>query len=497
VRAALGASRGRLVRQLFAESVMVAVPAAVAGGGFAYLSLPLVQRLVPPQRTLSASVELDASVLGFTTALSTLAVLGFGLLPALRAARPPSGDATLGRGGGRAQTGRSHALLVVGEIAVAVLLVAEAGLLVRSLEALRGQYAGLRPETLLTLRTALSANRYWGAPRRTAFYEEVLEGVERLPGVRSAGYTTSLPLEWRGGGHEIVLEGQPPTPGRAWYVNHRQVSSHYLQTLGVELLEGRHFERRDAEGAPLVAIVNETLARRFWPGREALGQRLALAPGEPWRSVVGVVGDVRQMGASEPVEAEIYLPQRQVPSHPVLRPRDLVLRVAVDPLTLVAPVREVVHRVDPLQPVALMRTYAEILDEASAGRRVQGAVLAALASLSLLLAALGVYGVLAHWVTQRRREIGVRLALGAHPRAVLGAVLGHGARLTALGIGLGLLGCAAVAPVVRHLLFEVSPADPGTHLSVIALLALVAFAACLGPAWRAARVDPAESLRAD
>jgi putative ABC transport system permease protein len=497
VRAALGAGRGRLVRQLFAESLMLAIPAALAGLGLAQLGLPLVRWLVPPQRALSASLELDASVLGFTTALSVLAVLGFGLLPALRVARPASGANALARGEGGTAAGRTRALLVVGEVAVALLLVAEAGLLVQSLERLRGQYAELRPETLLTLRTALSIDRYWEATRRTAFYEEVLEGVESLPGVRSAGFTTSLPLEWRGGGHEIVLEGRPADPGRSWYANHRQVSSRYLQTLGVGLLEGRYFEPRDAEGAPLVAIVNETLARRFWPGLPALGQRLALAPDTPWRRVVGVVADVRQMGVAEPVQAEVYLPQRQVTSHGFLRPRDLVLRVEVDPRTLLEGVREVVHGVDPLQPVALVRTYAEILNEASAARQVQGGLLAAFAVLALLLAALGIYGVLAHWVAQRTREIGVRLALGARPQAVVAAVLLQGARLTGLGIGLGWLACAAVAPVVRHLLFGVTPADARTHLSVVALLAFVALAACLGPARRAARVDPAESLRAE
>jgi putative ABC transport system permease protein len=436
-------------------------------------------------------------VLAFTALVSVLAALGFGLVPALRVARPGSLEASLARSGGRGGSGRSHALLVVGEIAVALLLAAEAGLLIRSLARLEGQYTGLRPAQLLTLRTALSIDRYWGPARRAAFYEEVLAGVESLPGVRSAGYTTSLPLEWRGGGHEVVLEGRPPAPGQVWYANHRQVSARYLQTLGVELLQGRHFDERDAAGAPPVVIVNETLARRFWPGREILGRRLALAPGAEWRTVVGVVGDVRQMGAAEPVHAEMYLPHRQVTSHAFLRPRDLVARVDVEPLTLAAPAREVVRAVDPRQPVALLRSFEEILAEESAPRRLQGAVLAAFAALALLLAALGIHGVLAHWVAQRTREIGVRLALGAHPGAVVGTVLGRGARLTALGVGLGLLGCAAVAPLTRHLLFEVAPTDLATHLSVVALLAGVACVSCVRPAWRAARVDPVRTLRAE
>jgi ABC-type antimicrobial peptide transport system permease subunit len=210
-----------------------------------------------------------------------------------------------------------------------------------------------------------------------------------------------------------------------------------------------------------------------------------------------VVADVRQMGATEPVHPELYLPFRQVEGHAFLKPRDLVARTDVAPDTLVAAARGVVQGVDPLQPVALVRSFEAILDEASAARRLQGGILAAFAALALLLAALGTHAALAHWVAERRREIGVRLALGARPARVLAMVLGRGARLTALGIGLGLLACAAAAPLTRHLLFEVAATDAETHLGVVALLSAVALLACLLPAWQAARVDPARTLRGD
>ena len=495
IRAALGAGRGRVVRQLLAEGLLLCAPAAIAGVALARLGLPFVSRLLPPQLELSARVEIDAAVLAFTAVVSVLTALAVGLAPALRSTRGDPPNALSYHETPR--QGRVQAALVAAEIALALLLAVQAALLVRSLGNLTGQYAGLRPERLLTARTALSPHRYWNAAARAAFYEVVLERVESLPGVRSAGYGTSVPLEWKGGGHAVVLEGRPPEPGRAFYACHRQVSAGYLETLGVPLIRGRQLERGDAEGAPLVAIVNETLARSFWPEREALGRRFALAEGEPWRTVVGVVADVRQMGAAEPVQPEMYLPYRQVAGHAFLRPRDLVVRAEVEPALLAAGLRGAVRDVDPAQPVALIRTMDEILGEASAAPRLQGAILTAFAGLATLLAALGTHGVIAHWVARSTREIGVRMALGARPAGILAAVLRRGARVTALGVAIGLLGCLAVAPMVRHLLFGVLATDPVTYAGVAAALAGVALASGLFPALRAARIAPVRALRHD
>ena len=501
VRTALGASRARIVRQLLTESVLLASLGGAAGLLLAVWSFEFLKKLIPEGLALSADLRLDAAALGYALAVSFLTGLVFGLAPTLQASRVELNEALKqggGRGGLGAGGGRLRGALVVVEVALALVLLVGAGLMIQTVFHLRDQYAGFRPEEVLTARTVLPERKYADPERRAAFYDEVLARVRNLPGVVSAGYTTSVPLQWKGGANGFVIDGPAPPPGVAANAVHRQVSDGYLQTMGIALREGRYFDGRDDGRALPVVIVNETMARKYWPNDSALGKRIKfnLEKGrDPWRTVVGVVADVRQMGMDAPVKAEMYFPYRQIASHAFYRPRDLAVRAAGDPLALVPAVRAAVQAVDRDQPLSNIATMDKLLADETGSRGLAMALLAAFAALALLLAALGIYGVLAYFVTQHVPEIGVRLALGAQPRDILRLVLGRGMGLACGGLALGLAAAYALTRLVESMLFGVSANDPATFGAVALLLGAVALAACLVPARRAARVDPLVALR--
>jgi putative ABC transport system permease protein len=387
---------------------------------------------------------------------------------------------------------------VAAEIALAMMLLAGAGLMIQTVFKLRNQYANLRPETLLTLRTELPGVRYADHPRRTAFYDAVLERVRALPGVVTAAYTTSAPLVWKGGTSGFYPENVPLNRALSYDANFRQVSPEYFRTVGIAVLRGRAFDDHDTPESLPVAVINETMARHYWPGADPIGRRLK--PGDPdedipWSTVVGVVADVRQMGMDVPVKAEMYFSYRQVKTHSWFRPRDLVVRAGGDPAALIAGVRSAVRETDPEQPISYVRTMQEVLNEESAPRRIGTSLLSGFSMLALLLAAVGIYGVLAHFVGQHRQEIGVRMALGATPHSVLQLVVGKAMLLVAVGVGAGLLGALALSQLMAKLLFGVSPMDPLTYVGLPLVLAGVALAACWIPARRAMRVEPMEALR--
>jgi predicted permease len=499
VRSALGATRTRIVRQLLTESLLL----AAIGGALALLvassALSSLQQLVPPGLVLAVHPTLDGRAVALAVVLSAMTGLLFGLVPAMQATR---GDLNVAlRQGGRGMTGAGHhrlrAALVVGELAATLMLLVGAGLLGQTLYRMRYADLGLRAERLLTVRTALPQWKYGEESRRAAFYEDVLDRVRRVPGVVSAGYSTSVPLEWKGGTNGFVPEG-PVDPRRAYDANHRQVSTDYLRTMGIPLRRGRLFERMDGARTQPVAVVNETLARQFWPGVEVVGKRFRTRRDAPWITIVGVVGDVRQMGLDVPVKAEMYLPYAQVHDQPWFAPRDLVVRsTAEDPMTLAPAVREAVHAVDPEQAVANVRTFDEILDEEVVQRRLGASLVAAFAALALLLASLGVYGVLSFFVAQHTSEIGVRVALGASRRDILSLVLGKGMSLAVAGVALGLVGALALTRLVSSVLYGVSAADPATFAGAAGLLGSLALLACYLPARRAIKVDPMVAIRCE
>jgi putative ABC transport system permease protein len=462
-----------------------------------------LQQLIPPAMGLSARLTIDGKVLGFTLLVALVTSIIFGLVPALQASKTDLNEA-LKQGGQRTGFGagnrRLSSAFVVAEIALSLVLLVGAGLLIQTLNKLRGQYSGIRPENLLTLRTVLPETRYREHAQRLAFYTAVLERVQRLPGVTSAGYTTTVPLMWKGGTSGFTIEGRATEPGMGNDANHRQVTEDYLQTMGIPLKAGRYFQEGDGPQSLPVVIINEAMARTYWPNEDVLGKRFKIGDADsrrPWLTIVGILADVRQMGVDVPVKPEMYLPYRQVNYQQWFAPSFLVIRTTGEPTGLVAAVRREVQSVDPLQPVSNVETMAEILGDETAPRRVGMALLTVFAALALLLASLGIYGVLSYFVVQHTQEIGVRLALGARPADVLRLVLSKGMTMTLLGVGIGLGGALALTRLMSSLLFGVSAADPLTFIVISLILAGVALGACFVPARRATRVDPMVALRCE
>lgn len=501
VRTALGARRSQLVRQLLTESIVLSSAGGVAGVLVALWSFAFLRQLIPPGLTLFADLRIDPTVLVFTFALSVATGIVFGLAPAIQASRTDLNEA-LKQSGGRTTLSvgnrRLQSAMVIGEVALAMVLLVGAGLLIQTFARLQNQYAGIRPESVLTVRTGLREAKYKDQSRRSAFYEQVLERVNALPGVVASGYTTSVPLEWKGGTNGITVEGRPEESGVVYDANHRQITNDYFKAIGIALREGREFNESDnAESAPVV-IINEAMAHGYWPSEPALGKRFKHGRAEsnrPWMTIVGIVADVRQMGIDAPVKAEMYMPYRQAGSQYWYAPRDLVIRASVDPISLATAVTARVREVDPDQPVSNIRTMEQVLGEEFQQRRTGTTLLGVFAALAMLLAALGLYGVLSYFVTQRTPEFGVRMALGAQTADILRLVLARGMSLALAGVVIGLAASFALTRLMQSLLFEVNASDPATFAAIAALLALVAFAACYIPARRATKVDPMVALR--
>ncbi|HJP93207.1 MAG TPA: ABC transporter permease [Pyrinomonadaceae bacterium] len=499
LRMALGAGRARVIKQLLTESLLLSLVAGVLGTLLAYWSFTFLEGLVPPEMAISTTLNLDTRILIFTILVSIVTGVIFGLVPALQAARVDLNEALKQSSTRTTSTGRLRSALIVLEVALSLVLLIGAGLLIQTLFQIFQQYSFLEPEKILTMRTELPKEKYKEPQQRNQFFEQVLDRVEHLPGIMSAGYTTSVPLSWKGGTSGFYPEGtKSPIPGMAYDANHRQVSANYLQTMNIPLRQGRYFDQRDNEQSVPVAIINETMARQYWPGENAIGRRFKLGdPDEeiPWRQIVGIVADIRQMGLDEPVKAEMYLPYQQVKDQPWYTPRDLVIRTSGDMSSLVGSVRQVIREVDPDQPISNVATMAELLGTEASQRRMGMIMLVAFAALALLLASIGIYGVLAYFVTQHTNEIGLRMALGATRGNILFLVLKKGMGLTLLGVAIGVVVAFAATRLMSSLLFGVNAADPLTFTAVPLLLASVALLACYLPARRATKVDPLVALR--
>lgn len=504
VRAALGASRIRIARQLLIESLLLATVGSALGLLLATWSFTFLQRLIPDGLATSTKLGLDLPVLGFTVLVTLLTAVIFGLAPAFQASRIDLNEA-LKQGGGRsglnAGGNRLRSAMVVAEVALALVLLVGAGLLIQTFLNLRNQYSGLRPENVLTVKTVLSRSKYPQRAQRTAFYNDVLQRVKSLPGVVAAGYSTTVPLAIKGGTNGFSIEGrsveQAIAGGLSYDANHRQISADYFKTMGIPIKEGRAFNDGDNERSIYAAMVNETMAREYWPGENAIGKRIKLGdPGDPevpWMMIVGIAGDVRQMAVDEPVKPEMYFPYQQSIAS-FYSPQDLAIRTSVEPLGLVATVSNAIHQVDPEQPISNIRTMDQILGEETSSRELGMTLLSIFAGLALLLATLGIYGVLAYFVVQHTQEIGVRMALGAQRKNILGLVLKKGMALTFLGVGIGLAMAFALTRLMASLLYGVGTTDPLTYAMIAGLLTAVAFLACYLPARRATKVDPMVAL---
>jgi putative ABC transport system permease protein len=503
LRKALGAGDGRVVRQLLTESGVLAAGGVALGLVLAAASLGYLARLVPDVLPAGTAPALDWRVLAFTAAAALVTVLLFGTGPAWLTARS-SVNLALHKGAGRSGIARGNRLrsgLVVAEIALTAVLLAAAGLLLRSYAAVVQEDPGFDPSNLLVTATALPPSKYADPARRSAFYEGALREVRALPGVESAGYAMFAPLTIQGGTLLVTVEGAPPITQETfmrYVVNVRVITPGYLETLGLPLIGGRQADDRDlAEGAPRTLVINQTMAERYWPNDDAVGKRMKIGGQEgEWWTVIGVVGDMRQNALDAPPEPELYPPvSRNVPSGAFFWPRQLVVRTTTDPHSLASAVRDAIWRVDPDQPVSMQRTMDEIFDGHLANRNTQLTLVGAFAVLALLLAAVGLYGVLSYTVTQRTAEIGLRMALGASGGALVRAIVRGALVLACIGLAVGVAGALALTRLIESFLFGVSATDPLTFVAAAGLLLVVTAAAAYVPARRAANVDPMTALR--
>jgi len=495
VRAALGAGRGRLVSQLLTESLVLGLLGGLVSLFVAWVGMAALRQLLPQDSPVPGLTELglDPRVLGFALMLSLVTSVFFGTLPAWQLAGQDV-NAALQEGGPRQVGGVRRGLrlaLVVGEVALASMLLVAAGLALRSFAARLNVPTGFVAEGRITTQIALRTTRYRDPWVRLQTFQEIERRLAAIPGVRSVGATHVLPLTGEDSRRGVIVEGYVSPDESPMRAHPRAVTPGYLRAMGLQLVGGRVFGDADGSSAPLVAIVNETMARRYWPNGSPLGRRVAFTGTNDWREVVGIVRDVRHWGLARPVNPEIYVPLSQYPSGNM----NFVLATDLDPGALGAPLREVLRAVDPDLPLAAVRTMTAVTAESVAGHRSMMMMLAAFATMALLLAAAGIYGVMAHLVGLRTAEIGVRLALGAGRGRVLRTILADGVRQAAMGLAIGLGGAVALVRLGRGLLYGIEPTDPLTLVLVAALMLAAALAACLVPAVRAMRIDPVTALR--
>jgi predicted permease len=484
IRAAVGAGRRQLVRQLLTENLLLASAGGVCGLALAWWGSVFLKTLVPKAAAGLTSLTLDGRVLGFTLAVTLLTGLAFGLVPALQTLRVDLQNAL--KQGGRSGSGGSRAVeraLVIAEVALAFVLTVGAGLMIQTFVRLRNVDPGFQTRHLLTARVAMPETLYRNATRRDAFYSDAVRRLEALPGVTSAGFTNGVPIAFKGWFNGFKLED-----GREGTSNYRVVTPDYAAAIGLPLRKGRQIDARDGMDAAPVVLVNESFERKFWPGANAVGKRIWFGA---WVTVVGVVGDIHQAGLDAPPKPEVYLSAAQNPTAATW----LAVRTSGDPAMLAAAVRHELRAMDPELVVRDISTMENVLDREVGDRRTQMLLLGAFAGVAVLLASIGIYGVLAYLVAQRTREIGIRMALGAKPADVLRSVAGQGIGLAFSGVAIGVLGALAATRILAKLLFGIGATDAATFVSVAALLLLVASAASYLPARRAMRVDPILALR--
>jgi putative ABC transport system permease protein len=495
IRAALGAGRTRIFRQLLAESVLLALLGGAAGLLIGSFGISGLNGLIPAEFQGTVTISLDRWVLGFTLLVSIATGIIFGLAPALRASRTDLNESL--KEGGRTSAAASERrlsrnFLAAFEIALALVLLAGAGLVIRSFRRLLQVNPGFATQHVLTMQLDLPQSSYPKDTQIANFYYRLIERVQNLPGVESVGLVTPLPLTAHGWQGDFDIEGQPlPAPGHFPNSDYHTVSPGYFRTIGIPLLRGRLFAESDNHRVPLVAVVSENFARRYWPHEDPIGRRFQLGTGSPWISVIGVVGDTKQYGLTSRTRTEFYLSYLQRP----LSYMTVVVRTATSPLALTGEVRRQVSDLDKDVPVFNIRSMDQLLDESVSPQRMTMLLLGIFSALAMLLAAVGIYGVVSYSVSRRTHEIGIRMALGARQGDVLRLVLGEGMKLALIGVGCGIVAALGLTRLMASLLYDVKPTDPFTFVLVSLLLAGVTLLACYIPARRAAKVDPTVALR--
>jgi len=509
VRLALGATRFRLVRQLLAENLLLSVLGGALGLLLAVWGLSLVNARYSGALPLLNTAVIDDRVLGYTMLLALLLALIFGLAPALHASRPNLHDALKegGRGGaGGLRSSRTRNALVVAEISLALMLLVVAGLMIRTIVAYQRVEPGFDPRNLLTMNVSLPARDYPTEQQSREFFDRAIAQIAGTPGVKAVGATSRLPLAGssRNPRRSILIEGRPGAPiasaaDKPWALD-LIVSPGYFDAIGITLQMGRALSAQDSSQAQPVAVISRTMANKYWPNEDAVGKRFRFESSSAsdgtqgqWISIVGVAGDVRNDDVDEPPLPQVYLPHAQQPT----REMSLAVRTAGDPLRFVSAVRKSVWAVDRNLPVFGVATMNQLLFDDLAGIRIVVELLGAFALLALVLAAVGIYGVVSYGVAQRTNEIGVRMALGARGGDVLKLILRQGAKLAAMGVAVGLLGALALTRLMKSILYGVSATDPFVFAGVALLLGLVALVACWLPARRATKVDPMIALRTE
>ena len=493
IRTALGAGRSRIIRQLLTESVLLSVTGGIIGVLLAVWGLNVLLSIGEGTIPRVKEIGVDGWVLGFSLLVSIATGLIFGLVPALQASKPDLNDAlkegSRGASGG-IRSNRTRSVFVIAEVAICLVLLIGAGLMIKSFTRLIDISPGFNPENVLSVNVALSGSRYRDAVSISNFYKQTLEGLSALPGVQSAAVVTAVPMAGNFGSRYFGIEGRPPQPpGQGFNANTNLATPGYFATMNIPLLEGRDFEERDVRGAPDVLILNQEAVRRYWPDESPIGQRVTFD--NRTRTVIGVVGDVKQSGLDIETKPEMFSPYYQVtvPFGTVL------VRTKGDPAAMTSAVRGAMQEIDRDLPLYGIKTVSDVISESVAPRRLNMLLLGIFGGLALVLAAVGLYGVISYSVSQRTREIGIRVALGASNKSVLGLVVGQGMLLASIGVVIGVIASFFLTKFMATLLFGVSVTDPMTFVAISSLLIGVSAAASFIPARRAMKVDPMVALR--
>ncbi|HSE36069.1 MAG TPA: ABC transporter permease, partial [Blastocatellia bacterium] len=495
IRTALGASRLRVLRLLLTESVILSLAGGCLGLLLALWGTDALMALAPDNIPRLSEVGVDGRVFGFALAVSLLTGIVFGLVPAIHASKPDLNAAL--KEGSRGSTGgvagkRIRSILVAVEVSLSIVLLIGAGLMIRSFSRLHQMNLGFNPDNVVALNMSLSRSKYPEDRQRVAFFQAALERLQSLSGVQAAGATTGLPLTLSVSGSDFRIEGRPePEPGTEMIINTRSVSPGYFGALGIRLIKGRDFSDRDNSDAPKVAVINSDLARIHFPDEDPIGKRITFDDGESWISIAGVIDDVKQLGLDSSAQPEVYFPYQQA-AHPSM---SIVVRTASNPLSLVPAMKSQIQEIDKDLPIADVKTMGQLLSESVSGRRFNMLLLTVFAVVALVLAAVGIYGVMSYSVSHRTHEIGIRMALGAQTSEVLKLVVRQGMFLTLAGLAAGIVASLLLTQLMTSMLFGVTATDPLTFAAVSVLLAGVALGACLVPARRAAKVDPIVALR--